>query len=190
MAGHGGLPDALAGTEHRDRRKPELGEGRRLEPEVRPYVGNAGREHSARESEALDRSEDRLVREVDHEIGPVALDRRFDVAGEGHAVVALARLAAELLRPADEHGRHELVLELVERGAHDLRVVLTVDDRESPLCGGARGAQVRAVTSSSIAPVNFAYSRVSSENDTSFTWPWNGCRRQMSTFRSAISMTL
>jgi hypothetical protein len=37
--------------------------------------------------------------------------------------------------------------------------VLTVDDRQS--------SQVRDVTSSSMAPVNFAYSSVSRENETS-----------------------
>ncbi len=66
----------------------------------------------------------------------------------------------------DQNGRDELVRQLGERVTHDGGVVLAVDDRESP--------HVRAVTSSSIAPVNFAYSRVSRANETSFTWPWNG----------------
>ena len=43
---------------------------------------------------------------------------------------------------------------------------VAVDDRERP--------HVRVVTSSSIEPVNFAYSSVSSEKDTSRSWPWNG----------------
>ena len=98
---------------------------------------------------------------------------------ERHAVVLAA---SQLLLSADEDRRDELVRQLRERVTHDGGVVLAVDDRES--------SQVRVVTSSSIAPVNFAYSSVSSANETSFTWPWNGCRRQMSTRLPSISITL
>ena len=136
-------------------------------------------EHAAREREALDRAEDRLVGEVDHDVGSVPRDRVLDARGERHAVVLAA---AQLLRAADEDGGDHVVRELGERVADDGRVVLAVDDGEGP--------HVRVVTSSSIAPVNFAYSSVSSEKRTSFTCPWKGCRRHTSTWPSAISMTL
>ena len=90
--------------------------------------------------------------------------------------------STQLLTAPHEHRSHEVVWELGERVTDDGGIVLAVDDRECP--------QVRAVTSSSMLPVNLAYSSVSSANETSFTWPWNGCRRQMSTRFSAISITL
>ena len=144
-----------------------------------PTYGNAVSEDPACEREPLDRPEHRLVGEIDDDLGPVPLDRRADVVGKRHAVVLAA---AQLLRSADEHRGDELVGKLGERVADDGRIVLAVDDRERP--------HVLAVTSSSMAPVNLAYSSVSSEKETSLTSPWNGWRRQMSTLRSAISMTL
>ena len=144
-----------------------------------PTYGRPQREHATREREALDRPEHGLVGEVDDDIRGVLGDRRLDVGDERDPVVLAA---AQLLLPADEHGRDELVRQLGERVTYDGGVVLAVDDRESP--------HVRAVTSSSIAPVNFAYSSVSSANETSFTWPWNGCRRQMSTRVPSISIRL
>ena len=144
-----------------------------------PDVGQPEREHAAREREALDGPEDGLVGEIDDDLGREARDRRLDVVDERDAVLLAP---AQLLRAADEHRRDDLVRELGERVTDDGRIVLAVDDRECP--------HVLAVTSSSIAPVNFAYSSVSSEKETSLTSPWNGCRRQMSTLRSATSMTL
>ena len=106
-------------------------------------------------------------------------DRLLDVEGQRDAVV---QVSAQLLGPADEHGGHDVVGQLRERVAHDGRVMLAVDEGERP--------HVLAVTSSSIAPVNFAYSSVSSEKETSFTSPWKGCLRQMFTLRSVSSMRL
>ncbi len=137
------------------------------------------REHTACKRKALDGAEHGLVGEVDDDLGAIALERRLDALLERHAV-ALA--PAQLLHSADEHRGDELVRELGERVADDGRVVLAVHEGDSP--------HVFAVISSSIAPVNFAYSSVSSEKDTSLTSPWNGWRRQMSTLRSATSMTL
>ena len=111
-----------------------------------------------------------LVGEIDHEVRPEPLDRILELALERHAVVLTS---SELLSTTHEHRADDLVRKGGECIADDGRIVLTVDDRESP--------QVRAVTSSSIAPVNFAYSSVSSENSTSFTRPWNGCCRQIRT---------
>ena len=179
VPGDRGLADALPGADDRDRGELERLERRRIEPEVRPHVRESVRQDTACEREALDGPEHRLVGEIDDDLGPVALERRLDVLRQRHAV-ALA--PAELLRSSDENRRDELVRKLGERVADDGRIVLAVDDREGP--------HVLAVTSSSIAPVNLAYSSVSSENETSLTSPWNGCRRQMSTLRSATSMTL
>ncbi len=133
----------------------------------------------ARELEPLDGSQHGLVGEVDHDFGRERRERLLDVCSERDAVVLAA---AKLLLSADDDGDDEVVGQLRERVANDGCVVLAVDDRD--------GSHERAVTSSSIESVNFAYSRVSRENETSCTWPWNGCRRQMSSFRSAISMTL
>jgi hypothetical protein len=182
MAGHGGLPDALPGSGDRDRRKSKRGASGRIEPEVGADIGQAARKHPAGEREALDRTEHRLVGEIDHDVDRVTRDRRLDVRGQRNAVLLSP---AQLLLPADENGCDELVGELDEGVLDDGRVVLAVDDGERP-----HDRHVRAVTSSSIAPVNFAYSRVSRANETSFTWPWNGCRRQISTRFSSISITL
>ena len=179
MARHRGLPDPLAGTGDGDRRERERLEGGRVEAEVGPDVRQAGGEHAARQGKALDRAEHGLVGEVDDDVRREARERRLYVLDERHAVLLPA---AQLLRTADEDGRDDVVRKLGQRVPDDGRIVLAVDDRERP--------HVLAVTSSSIAPVNFAYSSVSSENETSFSSPWKGCRRQMSTLRPAISMTL
>ena len=123
-----------------------------------PAYGMPRREDPAREREPLDGPEHRLVREIDDDLRPVALDRRTRRPPRAERRTPRRRAAS----PAtDENRRDELVRKLGERVADDGRVVLAVDDRERP--------HVLAVTSSSIAPVNFAYSSVSSENDTSFT---------------------
>ena len=179
MARDGRLADPLPRSHDGDRRELERRTLRRIEAEVRAHVGQAGREHAAREGEPLDGPENRLVREVDDDLGRVRLDRGLDVQRQRHSVLLAA---AQLLLSAHEHGGDELVGELLERVAHDGGVVLAVDYGER--------LHVRVVTSSSIAPVNFAYSSVSSENETSRTWPWNGWRRQISTRFSSISITL
>ena len=152
---------------------------RRIEPEVGPDVRDAAGQHSARERETLGRAEHGLVGEIDDDVGRVRGDRGLDVGGERDAVLLTS---AQLLLPADENCGGEVVRKLRERVTDDGGIVLAVDDRNRP--------HVRAVTSSSIVPVNFAYSSVSSEKETSRSWPWNGCRRQTSTLRSAISMRL
>ena len=152
----------------------------RIEPEVRPDVRDSEGEHAARQREPRDRTEHGLVGEVDDDVGCVLRDRGLDVGNERDTVVLAARAASPARRrrpPRRTRTRSSASASRTTGG-----VVLAVDDRES--------SQVRAVTSSSIAPVNFAYSSVSSANDTSFTWPWNGCRRQMSTRVPSISMTL
>ena len=179
MPGHRGLADSLSGADDCDRRELERLQHGRVESEVRPDIGDSEGEHAACQREARHRTEHGFVGEVDDDVGRVLRDRGVDV-GDDRDTIVLA--PAQLLLPADEHRRNELVCELGECVTHDGGVVLTVDDRES--------SQVRAVTSSSIAPVNFAYSSVSSANDTSFTWPWKGCRRQMSTRVPSISITL
>ena len=83
---------------------------------------------------------------------------------------------------ADHVRRDEVVRQLLERCADDRRVVLAVDDRER--------SHERVVTSSSILPVYFSYSNVSSENWMIRSWPWNGCLRQTATWLPVTSTTL
>ena len=174
VCGHRRLADALAGPDHRQRRKVERFEPRRLEMEVRADVLQPQDERAARQLESLDRRHHRLVREVDDDVGLALVERR----DERHAV-ALA--AAKLLCPADEQRTDELVRERCERGANHRRVMLPVDDRDRP--HGAR-------TSSSIRAVYFWNSRVSVENWMIFSCPWYGYRRQTSTCACSTSITL
>ena len=179
VTGHGGLADALPGSHDGHRGELEGLARRRIETEVRSDVRQSQREDPTREREALDRAEHRLVGEVDDHLRSMVGDRGLHITDERYPVLLSP---AQLLVTPDQNGRDELVRQLGERVTHDGGVVLAVDDGESP--------HVRAVTSSSIAPVNFAYSRVSRANETSLTWPWNGWRRQMSTRVPSISIRL
>ena len=179
VAGDGGLADALAGPDDRQRRQRKRRERRRLEAEVRADVWQAEREHAARESHPLARPEHGLVREIDHELRLELDDRTLERVHDGDAVVVAA---AQLLRPARKPEPDHLVRERRQRVAHDGRVVLAVADRES--------SHVLAVTSSSIRVVYFSNARVSVENWMIRSWPWNGYLRQTSTWRSVTSITL
>ena len=108
------------------------------------------------------------------------LERRL----EGDAVPV--DVCAQLLRPADEDRGDNEVLDLFEGGAHDGRVVLPVDDRDST----SRRAHPRVVTSCSILLVYFSYSNVSVENWMMRSSPWNGCLREMETWCPLTSITL
>ena len=173
------LADALPRSDDGDRRELERPTCGRVETKVGTDVRHAACEHATGEGEARDRPEHGLVGEVDDDVRGVLCDRGLDIADERHAVLLSP---TQLLLATNEHRRDEVVGKLGERITNDRGVMLAVDDGES--------SQVRAVTSSSIAPVNFAYSSVSSANETSLTWPWNGCRRQMSTRLPSISMML
>ena len=164
VARHSGLADALARSDHRQRRQCERLERRRLEAEVGADVGDAGGQRPRCEREPLRRPEHRLVGQIDHDVGPVLGDRRLEVGAERHAVVLAA---AQLLRAADEHGGDEVVGQLGERVADDRRVVLPVDH-------GNRPAQLRDESSPSIRAVYFSNSSVSVENWMIRSWPWNG----------------
>ena len=129
-------------------------ERRRVEAKVGADVRDAGREHLRREREPPLRIEHRLVGQVDRDLGaarPLFHDR--------YAVVGRA---AQLLRPTDEAHGDELVRQLVQRGPHDVRIVLAVDDGDRPH---------RAVTSFSMRAVYFSYVFVSVENWMIFSWP-------------------
>src|SRR5262249_39408430 len=128
----------------------------------------------------LARAEDGIVREVVDELRVVLGDRRLERRRERHTVV---RDAPQLLGSADEHHRHHLVHDLAERAPNHGRVVLAVDQND-------RAAHPRVVTSRSIRPVYFSYSSVSVENWMMRSWPWNGCRRETSTWRPVTSITL
>ena len=95
----------------------------------------------------------------------MALDRGLDGRLERHAVAV--DVAAELLGAADEHGGHDEIVDLLERGADDGRIVLAVDDRD-------HASHPRVVTSASMRPVYFSYSNVSVENWMIRSSPWNG----------------
>ena len=136
------LPDPLAGADHGQRRQRERLVARRLEVEVRPEVAKAERERAARQLEPPLRREHRLVGEVDDELRLVR-ESRIEILDQRHAVVFPA---AQLLHTSDEHRSDELVRQLVERGAHDVGIVLAVDDGHGP-----HGAP----TSSSISSVDF-----------------------------------
>jgi hypothetical protein len=140
------LPHPLARADDRERGQVEGLEARRIEVEVGSRVRDPVTQDAAGEREPLDRPEDGLVREVDHDLRRVAVDRGLHVRSERDAVV---RVPTQLLRAADEDGGHDVVRQVGEGVPDDGRVVLTVDDRER-----ARG-HVREVTSSSIAPVYF-----------------------------------
>ena len=147
VAGDGRLPDALAGSDHRDRRKLERVERRRVEAEIGADIRNAEREEARCEREPKLRRQHRLVGEVDDDLGgPRLLDDRDTVV----------RLPAQLLGAADEHDPDELVGQLVERLAHDLGIVLPVDNRDR--------LHRFDVTSPSIRAVYFSYVFVSVEN--------------------------
>ena len=121
MSGDRGLPDPLTGPDHGDRRQVERMERRWIEPEVGSDVRHPQGEEARREREPGLRVEHRLVREVDD-------DRR--VAGLLDDRDAVVGRLTQLLRAADQDHADELVRQLGKRVAHDVRVVLSVDDRD------------------------------------------------------------
>ncbi len=125
-----------------------------------------------------------LVGEVEHDVGLVPCKGLVERGLEQHSVAV--DVVAELLRAADEHGRDDRVLDLLERGADDGRVVLAVDDHD----GTPSSGHPRVVTSRSIRPVYFWYSKVSVENWMIRSSPWNGWRREIETWWPLISITL
>ena len=180
MRGDRSLADPLAGADDPDRGKRERLERGRVEAKVGADVRETGREHAAREPEPLPRPEHRLVGEVDDELRAVLGEGGVEVGRDTDAVVGVP---AQLLGAADDVRRDEVVRELLERSLDDRRVVLAVDE-----CQGAH--HERVVTSSSIRPVYFSYSNVSSENWMIRSCPWNGCLRQTATWLPETSTTL
>ncbi len=96
MSGHRSLADALPGADDGDRGQVERRQLGRIEAEVRADVRDAEGEHAACERKSCDRIEDRLVGEVDDDVGSVQRDRRLDVCVERHTVVVAA---TQLLLP-------------------------------------------------------------------------------------------
>ena len=168
---------SVGSVDHRERR--------RLEPEVGSLVGDSERKCPRDEGKSLARPKDGLVGEVDDDLRLVERDRILEGGLERHAVVLPA---AELLGPTDEDSGDDVVVELLEGVTDDGRVVLTVDDGDCASLGTARDHC--DLTSRSIRPVYFSYSNVSVENWMIRSCPWNGCRRQMSTWLSVNSITL
>ena len=93
MPGHRRLPDPLAEPDHRERRRLDRLERRRVEAEVGADVRQPEREGARSPEHPLPRPEHRLVGEVDHEI-------RVDRVERVHERDAVVVAAAQLLRPA------------------------------------------------------------------------------------------
>ena len=174
------LPHALAGTDDPDRGKRKRLEHRRVEAKVGADVRKPGSEYAAREPETLPRPEHRLVREIDDELRPVLGECAVEIVGEDDSVV---RVVTQLLGAAHEVRGHEVVRQLLQRRTHDRRVVLAVDESQG-------ASHERVVTSSSIRPVYFSYSKVSIENWMIRSCPWKGCLRQTATWLPDTSTTL
>jgi hypothetical protein len=176
VAGNGRLADALPQADDGERRDVNRLERRRLEPEVRPDVGEAERERARRPEQALARVEHGLVGEVDDDVHL----HRGERVDERHAVVLPAD---DLLGPPDEERCDDLVRQRCERIPHDRRVVLAVDEDERPPGHVER-------TSSSILAVYFSYVFVSVENWMIRSCSWNGYFRQTLTCVPSTSTTL
>ena len=144
-----------------------------------PSYGTPSASARAASRNRAGRAEHRLVREIEHDVGRVLEDRRLERGRERHAVLLAA---AQLLRATDEHAGDDLLRQLREGVPDHGGVVLPVDH-------GDRSHE-RDVTSDSIRPVYFSYSNVSVENWMMRSCPWNGCRRQISTWLPVISITL
>ena len=180
VAGDRGLPHPLAAADHGERGKLERREGHGLEAEVGADVRRARRERAAREAHPVAGGDDRLVGEVEDDLGVRGLEPLLERLVQRHAVVLIA---SQLLSPPERDGADDLVRKLRERGDHDLGVVLAVDQGE-----GARHR--REVTSSSIRRVYFSNSSVSAANWMIRSWPPKGYLRQTLTWCPSISITL
>ncbi len=133
------------------------------------------RQRAARPEHPLAGAQDRLVREVDDRLGASLLERV-----EQRQPVLLA--PAELLRAADEDRADEVERQLGESVAHDVRVMLAVDE-------GDRLHEC-VVTSDSMRAVYFSKASVSVENWMIFSCPWKGYFRQTSTCAPVTSTRL
>ena len=127
VAGDGGLADPLPRPDDGERGKFERLEGDRIEAEVGSQVRKPRCERAARELEARSRVEHRLVGEIDDRLGARRLDPFFERLEEGDAVILAA---AELLRPAHKDGPEDLVRHGHEGHADDVRIVLSVNERQ------------------------------------------------------------
>ena len=178
MPRHRRLPDALARADHRERRRRKRLVARRLEAEVGAFIAKTGREHAAREEQALSRAEHRLVGEIDDDLGvgePVV-----ELGEQRHPVL---RVATQLLRATGEPRADDVVGQACDCVPDNGRIVLSVDHHEGR-------SHRRDVTSPSIRAVYFSNSSVSIANWMIFSWPWNGYLRQTSTCVPENSITL
>ena len=179
MAGHGGLPHALAGADDRERGTREWLEANGVEAEVRADVGDPPREHAAGDAEAARRVGDRLVGEIEDDLRRDRLESLVEGVEDGDAVVLSP---AQLFGPAEEDGARDVMLQARECDPEDVGVVLPVDQRQ--------GFHCLLVTSFSIRVVYFSNSSVSAENWMIRSWSWYGYFRQTSTCLPSISIRL
>jgi hypothetical protein len=143
MSRHRGLARALARADHRHRRLGRnLRAGRRLEAEVGTLVGHTVQQGDRNQVHAHAQVDDRLVRQVEHQLGREPGHRR------GHGLLGgasddqwdtdlEAAVERDLLATAEEGGADDDATrnsgrDVLDRGAHNGGVVLTVDENESP----------------------------------------------------------
>ena len=139
--GDRGLAGPLAGPDHRERRDRKgrslLG---RVEPEVGAHVRDARDQRDGRELHPFPVAEHRFVRQVQDDVGrqvgdgaPQATHPVVGDEAHGHAEVGEFGAGRQLLGPADEQRRDDLVPTLACRhqgGTRDRGVVLTVHEGE------------------------------------------------------------
>ncbi len=125
MTGDRRLPHAFPGSDHGERGLRVAHERDRIEPEVGSDVGHPRRERPRGEPEAAARADDRLVGEIDDDVGARLRESVVQHVPDRHSVVGLP---TELLAPAEHDRPDELVGKLGEGGDDDLRVVLAVDE--------------------------------------------------------------
>jgi hypothetical protein len=153
---HRGLPDALAGAEHGDRRAMRHAlVARRPEFEIGAAVGGTRGQRRSRIREALRVAGDRLVGEIDDDLRPVLAQAALDapqqhrLVDDGDAELGERVGGFQLLGPAQEHRRDELqavvASQHVEGVADHGRIVLAVDESQSPHARRLRGSTGRAL---------------------------------------------
>ena len=143
MGRHRGLARALARADHGHRRLGRDPRARgRVEPKVGTLVGHAVHQRDRHQVHANAQVDDGLVREVEHQLGREPGHRRGHrllrggADDERHTDVEAA-VERDLLATAEEGGADDGAArnsgrDVLDGGAHDGGVVLTIHENESP----------------------------------------------------------